>query len=108
MPYTEQGLPFAADSHESYQAAIHAAKSRGVKTRRYLRLLAERGPLTDHEVHAITGWPLSSINSIRNGVMSCGLVEKGSDTKLSPYGMPCRTWQLSESGQGAVARMGEQ
>lgn len=104
MPYA-QGLPFAAGSHESHQAAVKAAASRGAKTEAYLRLLARRGPLTDHEVRASTGWPLSSVNSIRNGVMTCKLVEKGGYSKPSPYGVKCRVWQLTDAGRSVVARI---
>lgn len=76
MP-TAMGLPFAKGSHESYVAAVRAAETRETKTRAYLRLLARRGPLTDHEARASLGYPLSSVNSIRNGAITCGLVEKG-------------------------------
>lgn len=105
MSYTEQGLPFAAGSHESYQAAVRATETRETKTRAYLRLLAKRGPSTDHEVRAVTGWPLSSVNSIRNGAKQCGLVEKGDYAKQSPYNRPCRVWQLTEAGRAAVERL---
>lgn len=105
MPYTEQGLPFASGSHESHQAAVSAEATRGRKTRQYLRLLAQRGPMTDHEVRVSTGWPLSSVNSIRNGAMHCGLVEKGGYAKQGPYERSCRVWQLSECGRAAVAVM---
>jgi hypothetical protein len=103
MPYTVQGLPFAKDSHESYQAAVRAASTRETKTAAYLKLLARRGPLTDHEARAALGLPLSSICSIRNGAKTCGLVEKGAYAKPSPLGgNPCRVWQLSEAGRAVV------
>lgn len=106
MPFTEQGLPFAAGSHESYQAAERQLSSRAVKTRRYLRLLATAGPQTDHEARAYFGWPLSSINSIRNGAMTCGLVQKGSETAPSPYGgSACRKWELTDAGRAFVATL---
>lgn len=105
MAYTAQSLPFAAGSHESHQAAVRAAETRGDKTRAYLRLLARRGPLTDHEVRTSTGWPLSSVNSIRNGAMKCGLVEKGDYAKTGPYERACRVWQLTDAGRVAVEAM---
>lgn len=105
MPYT-QGLPFAADSHESYQAAVRQVSSRAVKTRRYLHYLAVAGPQTDHEAREHFGWPLSSINSIRNGAIMCGLVQKGSATRPSPYGgAACRLWELTEAGFAFVAAL---
>lgn len=101
MPYA-QGLPFAAGSHESHQGAVRAATTRQSKTAAYLALLARRGPLTDHEARASLGYPLSSVCSIRNGAMSCGLVEKGDYAKESPYGVKCRVWQLTERGRRSV------
>lgn len=107
MAYTEQSLPFAAGSHESFVAAVRAEATRETKTCAYLRLLAKRGPLTDHEARSATGWPLSSVNSIRNGAKTCGLVEKGGYAKPSPFGgNPCRVWQLTDAGRAAVERMG--
>lgn len=102
MPYTEADLPFAAGSHESYAAAEHAAATRATKTAKYLRFLAKHGPRTDHETASYFGWPLSSVTSIRNGTMRCGLVEAGAETKQSPYGLRCRTWQLTAAGRGAA------
>lgn len=101
MPYTDQGLPFAAGSHESYQAAVDAAATRQTKTAAYLQLLARRGPQTDHEAASALRLPLSSICSIRNGAVKCGLVEKGSTTAPSQYGKACRKWYLSAAGARA-------
>jgi hypothetical protein len=99
MPYTDHGLPFAACSQESFQAAQHAAESRESKTRKYLRHLAQQ-PSTDHEAAAALGWPLSSINSIRNGVAL--LVEKTPETRESMYGHPCRVYALNRAGRAVV------
>lgn len=106
MPHTQDGLPFAAESHESYQAAVRAADTRETKTKGYLRFLHRHGPATDHEARVALALPLSSINSIRNGAAKCGLVEKGSETAPSPYGgNPCRRWQLTDAGTAAVRAM---
>jgi hypothetical protein len=103
MPYTNSGLPFAADSHESYVAAVKASATRETKTKAYLRLLAKMGPLTDHEARAALTLPLSSINSIRANCIHCGLVEKGSTTRPSPYGgSACRVWCLTRAGRAVV------
>lgn len=108
MPYTDQGLPFAKGSHESHQAAVRALSTRETKTKAYLRLLARRGPCTDHEAHAALRLPLSSICSIRNGAKLCGLVQKGTETAPSPFGgNACRKWELTEAGRSAVAKMQE-
>lgn len=108
MPYAQNGLPFAAGSHESWTAAEKAATTRGQKTVLYLRFLARYGPRTDHEAAAYHRWPLSSLCSIRGNLMHAGLVERSDQTRPSPYGLACRRWQLSESGMAAVSRMREQ
>lgn len=107
MPYA-QGLPFAAGSHESYQAAVKASVRRGEKSKAYLRFLYRAGPRSDHEARAVLQLPLSSICSIRNALMHAGLVERSDQTRPSPYGLACRRWQLSEMGHAAVSRMREQ
>jgi hypothetical protein len=102
MSYTEQGLPFATGSNTSYKAAVSASARRGVKTAAYLRLLAEGGR-TDHEAAAALGLPLSSVCSIRNGAVDCGLVVRGSEERLSPWGRSCAVWVLTSAGEVAAA-----
>lgn len=102
MAQTGAGLPFAEDSHESYQAAVHAEAGRGEKTRAYLRVLYLRGGLTDHEASSALGCPLSSINSIRNGCMTLRLVAKSEQTRDSSYGQPCRVWVLTRAGKAVL------
>jgi hypothetical protein len=53
--------------HASSTGAQVAALTRGDATRRYLALLREGGPLSDHEAARMMGCGTSSINSIRNG-----------------------------------------
>lgn len=84
MPYLDSGLPFSGaiqvSRHASATGAKAAESARAGKTKEYLRLLEERGALSDHAVAALTGWGLSSVNSIRNGVAE--LVEAdGFDTQ---------------------------
>ena len=92
-------LPFSGATpmsrHRSWQAAQEAAKTRVGKSLRYLELLAEAGPrgLSDHETAAATGWPLSSVCSIRNGVIKAGLVEAGDRVSVSPWGREVTTWR---------------
>src|SRR3954470_6262511 len=67
-------LPFSGSTplscHHSASAAMDAAKTRGIETRRYLDLLATAPAVgfSDHEAAKALGLGLSSINSIRNGV----------------------------------------
>lgn len=72
MPITEVGLPFSGNAlearHASYTGARAAEVRRAGKTKAYLALLASHGALSDQAVAALTNWPLSSVNSIRNGV----------------------------------------
>lgn len=107
MAFTQDGLPFATGSSTSHKAAVSAAVNRKTKTARYLRLLATCGPQTDHEAAGALQLPLSSICSIRNNVVDCGLVVRGVDERSSPYGKACATWRLTEAGDRAVTAMRE-
>lgn len=91
-------LPFSGSTpisrHHSALAAHSAATTRGVKTLRYLQLLAEIGPygVTDHDAARMMGVPLSSVCSIRNG---CGrLVEARTDVSgVSQFGKKATLWR---------------
>jgi hypothetical protein len=111
VPHTQKGLPFARASHTSYTAAMKAAAKRGPKTARYLRLLADKGPLTDHEAWAhLTAQiriAFTSVQSIRNNAVDCLLVRRGGERRKSPYGGDCWTWELTNAGTKAVAAMTE-
>jgi hypothetical protein len=98
MPYVD-GLPFAQGSHESFKAAVHAKATRGEKTAAYLRFLKVHGPAIDHDAAKALGVPLSSICSIRNGAIADGLVSKGYTTRIGPYGLACRVWDLTPRGR---------
>lgn len=78
MPFTQAGLPFAPGSHTSHAAAAAERVRRREKTARYLRALETAGVegLTDWEAHVATGLQVSSICSIRNACIDCGLVVK--------------------------------
>jgi hypothetical protein len=92
MPYTDDGLPFAPRSHTSWKAAIDAAPRHARKRDRLLALYAEYGALSDPEVEVLTGWPRSTICSVRNGI-SLKLVKDG--TAKSQYGKACDRWRLA-------------
>ena len=71
-------LPFTGRTqhsrHAGYTGAVVARKSRGVKTQLYLQWLRAHGPATDHEAHECTGLPLATVNSVRNTLMTAGVV----------------------------------
>ena len=79
MPYTDQGLPFSGSTvttrHTSHQAAVAASAKRGEKSTRYLGWLSMVGVATDWGAAEHFSWPLSSVCSIRNGLVDRGLVE---------------------------------
>jgi hypothetical protein len=97
-----QTFPFARRSHTSWKSAKAVEPSaRADKTRRYLRLLAEHGDLTDPEVVALTGWPRSSVCSIRFAVEQALLVTRTGQERPSPYGRMCGAYRLTEAGRAA-------
>lgn len=102
MPHTQEGLPFARGSHTSHKAAVSAAANRKTKTARYLKHLAKVGPQTDWEASVALGLPLSSICSIRNNSIHCGLVDRGSTERPSPFGKACSVWYLTIAGRLAI------
>lgn len=91
-------LPFSGATplsrHHSAEAARHAAATRATKTRAYLALMAEAGEmgLTDHQVSSMTGWPLSTVCSVRNG---CGalIAPRPEVRALSPWGRAVTVWR---------------
>lgn len=90
-------LPFSGSTpisrHRSAQAAEAASHTRGLRTLQYLALLNRVGAdgVSDHEAQRMLGFPLSSINSIRNG---CGrLVEPSARVGESPYGRKVTCWR---------------
>lgn len=82
---TQPALPFAHGGtvhsrHASYTGTVVAAATRGVKTQLYLQWLRRRGPATDHEASAGTGLALATINSIRNTLVTAGLITSAGTT----------------------------
>lgn len=90
-------LPFSGISpiarHHSYEAAKDASETRVTKSLRYLELLKEAGEkgLSDHETAKATGWPLSSVTSIRSGVRC--MVTTADRVDISPYGKKTTCWK---------------
>lgn len=95
-------LPFSGSfpisRQRSAQAAQAASETRVTKTLTYLNLLSEAGErgLSDHETVGVTGWPMSSVTSIRNGAVKAGLVVPGERVAVSPYGQKVTTWVRRE------------
>jgi hypothetical protein len=103
---TAQGSFFADGSHTSWRGAVKADQSRLLKTRRYLLLLASKGPLTDWEAAHMLCCERTSINSIRAALMKAGLVTRGFTTRPGPDGVtPNSVWQLTREGGEAVRKM---
>lgn len=78
MILEQPALPFTGRTlhsrHAGYTGAIVARQTRGVKTQLYLQWLRLHGPATDHDARDATGLPLATVNSIRNTLMTAGLV----------------------------------
>jgi hypothetical protein len=55
-------------AHASYTGAVLANKGRGEKVEALRQLLTHHGPLTLNECAVITGWPLSSICSLKSAL----------------------------------------
>ena len=95
MPYTEQSLPFSGKTPRSrqcsYDAAVSASDTRAAKSARYLAWLRQVGQATDHGAAEHFAWPLSSICSIRNGLVDRGLVT-AQGVCLGRYGKKVTIW----------------
>ncbi len=105
---TSLSLPFHGESavarQHSATGAAAAQEKRATHTKHYLDLLKEHGGggCSDHEAAQALGYPLSSINSIRNGVKR--LVWPADTAQESPVN-PCikRTrWRLATEAEQAI------
>ena len=78
--------------HASWTGAREAIKTWTHKQSAYLQLLTQAGSLTDQEAAALLHWPLSSVNSIRNGLTD-RIVTDGYDLHqfTNSHGTPCTT-----------------
>lgn len=97
MPHTDTqpSLPFAGKTprsrQNSYRAAVGAAPSRVRKAAMYLAWLRDVGKATDHGAAEYFRWPLSSICSIRNGLVDLGKVTAIGDC-VGRYGKRVTIW----------------
>lgn len=76
----DEPVPYQGRTVESRAASVSGAacvlEGRKDKTARYLALLKAWGALTDHRVAELTGWPLSSVNSIRGTLIEDAAVRE--------------------------------
>lgn len=99
MPFTDTGaqpeLPWQGKTprsrQNSYKAAVGAQSTRVWKAAKYLAWLTEVGMATDHGAAEHFNWPLSSICSIRNGLVDRGLVTAIGDC-VGRYGKTVTIW----------------
>lgn len=94
MPY-QDGLPFAARSHTSHQAAV-ALRRAGTRREKTERLLAAyrqacADGLTNLEASERTGLPLQSVCSLAHALQDCGAIVKG-PIRTSRFGKPNQAW----------------
>lgn len=101
MPFTDtqpqlpwQGkTPHAA--HTSHEAAVSASATRALKSAQYLDWLKRVRQATDHGAAEHFGWPLSSVCSIRNGLVDRGLVTS-IGVCVGRYGKKVTIWAPKE------------
>lgn len=93
---TGQALPPIAgkttqSKHASYTGARQAVKTYAVRTSEYLQLLRNAGALTDHAAAALMHCGLSSICSIRNGIIDQAKAA-GKEAPIVPDGFDEQEW----------------
>jgi hypothetical protein len=97
MPYTDSQppLPWSGKTprsrQNSHRAAVSAADTRLRKSARYLAWLRTVKKATDHGAAEHFCWPLSSVCSIRNGLVDRGLVTAVGDCE-GRYGKRVTIW----------------
>lgn len=108
---TQPSLPWSGKTptsrHCSHQAAVSAAQTRVYKSHVYVEWLLRMGRLSDHQAADDLGWPLSSICSIRNGLVDRGKVEVAG-TIEGKYGKRVTLWRvvLEPNTGGAIDAVG--
>lgn len=99
MPFTDTqpALPWSGKNpttrHTSHQAAVSASETRVYKSAVYLQWLRRVGRGSDWQAADDLGWPLSSICSIRNGLVDRGQVEVAGEI-LGKYGKRTALWRV--------------
>lgn len=59
--------------------------------------------LTDHELGALMGRPWTTAGSRRGELVEVGLIERTTETRPSPYGLPCIVWRITPAGAELAA-----
>lgn len=99
MSTPQPDLPFSGKTprsrQNSYLAAVSASSTRIEKSARYLVWLREVGSATDHGAAEHFDWPLSSICSIRNGLVDRGVVTAIGDC-VGRYGKRVTIWAAKD------------
>lgn len=101
MPYAKLNgtleLPFSGRSprarHNSYKAALSQASTRGSKKLRVFAFIRQHGLVTDQGIEEGCQIPINSVCSIRNALMSEGLIEEAGDT-IGRYGRTVTVWKI--------------
>lgn len=68
--------------HAGATGALKASLNSGAQCRKYREALLAYGPLSDHEAARILGYPLSTINSIRQWRLPEGAVKASGDFQI--------------------------
>ena len=98
MPWTDSqpSLPWSGNNpttrHTSHQAAVSASDTRVYKSVVYLQWLRRVGRGSDWMAADDLGWPLSTVCSVRNGLVDRGLVEVAG-TILGKYSKTVALWR---------------
>jgi hypothetical protein len=96
---TQPELPWSGKTprsrHNSYKAAVAAQSTRAFKSARYLAWLKDVGQATDWGAVDHFGWPMSTVCSVRNGLVDRGLVHAVGDC-IGKYGKSVTIWSAKE------------
>jgi hypothetical protein len=97
-----------SDPETSHAAADTAQMKASHGRLRVLQFLAADGPMTDHELAAVTGVIQTSIGKRRGECRDHGLVEAVLDngtvaSRLSPSGSRATVWQITKKGREFLA-----
>lgn len=99
MPFTnaQPSLPWSGKTptsrHCSHAAAVSAGETRVWKAERYRQYLQGVGRATDRQASIDLGWEISSITSIRNGLVDRGMVEVAG-TIMGAHSKRVTLWRL--------------
>ena len=95
MSSTQTGLPFATGSHTSWLGAVDAEGRAPNQTLLLLEIYAKRGPLSDWQVHKLTGWERTTVNARRRPLVVRGIVVAVDTVKNDETGVSNTRWCIS-------------